>query len=157
MSSMPTWGRKESWIWPPRGFYYTYGAIFMACVLCSLFVFLRFEFGLSPLQKYYLPYSIRTWASGWRFQAAQYQLLYVAGPHKQPRLALDSDVEKGTTPQIKEHPLPLKVSATDQAAGYTNIFREPPHLYQNPYMVREMPPPSYPGPTSTPLPKSYQG
>ena len=66
MSSIPTWGRKESWIWPPRGFYYTYGAIFITCVLCAFFVYLRFEFGLSPLQRYYLPYTIRTWTSGWR-------------------------------------------------------------------------------------------
>ena len=66
MPATQTWGRKESWIWPPRGFYYTYGAIFIAIVLCAFFLYLRFEFGISPLQRYYLPYSIRAWASGWR-------------------------------------------------------------------------------------------
>jgi hypothetical protein len=78
MSITPTWGRKGSSIWPPRGFYCSYGAIFLAGVLCALFVYLRFEFGLSPLQRYYLPYSIRTWTSGWRAPAGQYQLLYIA-------------------------------------------------------------------------------
>src|SRR5271170_6472154 len=124
MSSIPTWGRKESWIWPPRGFYYTYGVIFIACVLCGFFVYLRFEFGLSPLQRYYLPYAIRTWTSGWRVATAQYQLLYVTGPHKQPRMALDSDVENGKTPQASGHPLPVKPSAGAEGAGYTSIFRE---------------------------------
>jgi len=85
MSSTSTWGRKESWIWPPRGFYYTYGAIFLASLLCALFFYLRFEFGLSPLQQYYLPYSIRTWTSGWRVPAGQYQLLYIAGSHRPTR------------------------------------------------------------------------
>jgi hypothetical protein len=131
MSNIPTWGRKESWIWPPRGFYYTYGAIFIAYVLCGFFLYLRFEFGLSPLQRYYLPYSIRTWTSGLRVPTAQYQLLFVTGPHKQPRVALDSDVENGNTPQSSGHPLPVKLSASAEAAGYVSILREPPRFYQN--------------------------
>jgi hypothetical protein len=38
MSSTQNWGRRESWIWPPRGFYFTYGAVFIAAVLCSFFL-----------------------------------------------------------------------------------------------------------------------
>jgi hypothetical protein len=131
MSNIPTWGRKESWIWPPRGFYYTYGAIFLACIFCALLVYLRFEFGLSPLQKYYLPYSIRTWASGWRSPAAQYQLLYVGGPRKQARVALDADVKSGRTLQANARTLPIELSAGAEAAGYTSLFQETPRLYQN--------------------------
>jgi hypothetical protein len=131
MSSTLTWGRKESWIWPPRGFYYTYGAIFLAGILCALFVYLRFEFGLSPLQRYYLPYSIRTWTSGWRAPTGQYQLLYIAGSHRPTRVALDSDVEAGTTAQMNGRPLPVKLSAAAQNAGYMTLFREAPRRYQN--------------------------
>jgi Type IV secretion-system coupling protein DNA-binding domain len=131
MSSIPTWGRKESWIWPPRGFYYTYCSIFIACALCAFFVYLRFEFGLSPLQRYYLPYSIRTWTSGWRVATAQYQLLYVTGPRKQTRVALDSDVENGKTPQTNGFALPVRLAAGPEVAGYTSIFREAPRFYQN--------------------------
>jgi hypothetical protein len=131
MSSTQTWGRKESWIWPPRGFYYTYGAIFIAIVLCGFFCYLRFQFGLSPLQRYYLPYSIRTWASGWRQPTGQYQLLYVTGPDRQPRVTLDADVEVGTTPQPGQRPLPLKLSDAAQAGGYTSLYREPARAYQN--------------------------
>src|SRR6266702_3011222 len=102
MPRTPTWGRRESWIWPPRGFYYTYGAIFIGLVLCGLFCYLRFQFGLSPIQRYYFPYSIRTWTLGWRQPIGQYQLLYVAGPNRPPRVALDSDVQAGITPQPKQ-------------------------------------------------------
>lgn len=131
MPATQTWGRKESWIWPPRGFYYTYGAIFIAVALCGFFLYLRFEFGMSPLQHYYLPYSIRTWASAWRQPAGQYQLIYVAGPNRQPRIALDSDVDTGKTPQRGQHPLPLRVSAVAESAGYSSLYREPSRTYQN--------------------------
>jgi Type IV secretion-system coupling protein DNA-binding domain len=131
MTATQTWGRKESWIWPPRGFYYTYGAILLACLLGASFVFLRFEFGMSPLQRYYLPYSIRTWSSGWRAPSGQYQLLYAVGPHKPTRVALDPDVQVGTTPQPNGHSLPVKLSATAQGAGYKTLFREAPRRYQN--------------------------
>jgi hypothetical protein len=131
MPATQTWGRKESWIWPPRGFYYTYGAIFLTIVLCGFFLYLRFAFGMSPLQRYYLPYSIRTWTSGWRQPTGQYQLLYVAGPGSHPRVALDSDVQSGETLQPGQRPLPVQLSAAARSAGYATLFREAPHAYQN--------------------------
>lgn len=54
------WGRTETIIWPPRSPIYTYGAIFLACIAASLFVYLRFTFALTPLQQFYLPYYLRT-------------------------------------------------------------------------------------------------
>ena len=54
------WGRKETIIWPPRQPIYTIGALFLALIVTGLFVYLRFQFGLSPLQRYYLPYYFRT-------------------------------------------------------------------------------------------------
>ena len=131
MSSTQNWGRRESWIWPPRGFYYTYGAVFIAAVLCSFFLYLRFEFGISPLQRYYLPYVIRAWASEWRISPSRYQLVYVAGPRQGSHIALDSDVEAGATAQPNSRPLPLKLSSTAQGKGYTMLFREAPRFYQN--------------------------
>lgn len=131
MHATQTWGRKESWIWPPRGFYYTYGAIFIAAVLCGCFMYLRFQFAMTPLQRYYLPYSIRTWTSAWRQPIGQYQLLYVAGPNRQPRVALDADVDAGKTPQPGQPPLPLKVSLVAESAGYSALYREPSRAYQN--------------------------
>ena len=131
MPSAQTWGRKESWIWPPRGFYYTYGAISIAVVLCGSFLYLRFEFGLSPLQRYYLPYVVRSWTSDWRQPTGQYQLLCIGGPGKPARVALDPDVKSGTTAQPDQSALPLELSAAAQNAGYTSLFREPKRSYQN--------------------------
>ena len=100
-------------------------------MLCGFFLYLRFEFGMSPLQRYYLPYSIRTWTSGWRQSTGQYQLLYVAGPGRQPRVALDSDVQSGETRQPGQRPLPVQLSGAARSAGYTTLFREAPRAYQN--------------------------
>jgi hypothetical protein len=54
MPTVQQWGRRESIIWPPRGYLYTLGAFFLACVATGFFIYLRFQFGLQPLQRYYL-------------------------------------------------------------------------------------------------------
>lgn len=127
----PTWGRKESWIWPPRGFYFTWGAVFIAIVLCGFFCYLRFEFAMSPLQRYYLPYAVRTWSTGWRPSTGRYQLLYISGAGRQPRVALDTDLAEGKTPELGQKPLPMTISEAARNAGYTNLFRESSRAYQN--------------------------
>lgn len=131
MPAHSIWGRKESWIWPPRGFYYTWGAVFIALVLCGFFCYLRFEFVMSPLQRYYLPYSIRTSILAlWR-PAAEYQLLYVTGPGRPSRIALGADVVAGKTVQAGKHALPVAVSPSAQHAGYTILFPEKQQAYRN--------------------------
>ena len=64
MPAVQQWGRRESIIWPPRHYLYTFGAIFLALVATGLFVYVRFQFGLSPLERYYLPYYLRTELAG---------------------------------------------------------------------------------------------
>ncbi len=39
-----TWGRKETIIWPPHSPIYTYGAIFLALILTTLFLYCRLSF-----------------------------------------------------------------------------------------------------------------
>ena len=56
MPKLQKWGREESLVWPPRGFYYTQGAILIALLAAGFLVSLRFHLGLSPLEQYYLPY-----------------------------------------------------------------------------------------------------
>jgi type IV secretory pathway TraG/TraD family ATPase VirD4 len=122
MATEQRWGRKESIIWPPRGFYYTWGALFLALLLAGFLVYVRFDFGLSPLQRYYLPYYFR---SGITIRpSAKFQLLYITDG-KQSRLALPNDVDLGETPQPAGKPLPLRAVA---GAG-SSIFREPERLY----------------------------
>jgi cytochrome P450 len=56
MATVQQWEPKESIIWPPRGYVYTLGAFIFACILMGIFTYIRFQYGLSPLQRYYLPY-----------------------------------------------------------------------------------------------------
>ena len=62
--AMTKWGRKETIIWPPHSPIYTYGAVFMAVVLTGLFLYCRFSFGNSPLQRFYTPIYIRSSVAG---------------------------------------------------------------------------------------------
>jgi hypothetical protein len=100
MPAVQQWGRKESIIWPPRRYLYTLGALFLALVATGFFICVRFQFGLSPLERYYLPYYLRTDIAGIARPASTYQLLYVSDGKSRARPALDADVEAGATPQL---------------------------------------------------------
>jgi hypothetical protein len=43
MATVQEWGRKESVIWPPRGYIYTIGAFIFACILTGIFIYIRFQ------------------------------------------------------------------------------------------------------------------
>lgn len=131
MTSVQQWGRKESVIWPPRGFYYTYGAIFLAIVLTGFLSWVHFRFGLSPMEQYYLPYYFRTEAAELRHPTSSYQLIYMTDGKTHSRIALDRDVQPGKTPQIGGKPLPFALSAQASAQGFRYAMREAPRPYQN--------------------------
>ena len=78
MSNVQQWGRRESIIWPPRGLLYTFGAFFLALIATGVFVFLRFQFGLDPLARYYIPYYFRTETIGSFHPSGLYQLLVIS-------------------------------------------------------------------------------
>jgi hypothetical protein len=80
MSTVQQWGRKESLIWPPQGYVYTLGAFVFACILTGVFVYIHFQYGLLPLQRYYLPYYLRSETAGLTHPVSAYQLLYVSDP-----------------------------------------------------------------------------
>ena len=131
---MPTvqhWGRKESVLWPPSGYVYTLGALVFACILTGIFIYIRFQFGLSPLERYYLPYYFRTETAGLSHPVSQYQLLYVSDGDKLRRAALDSDVRAGSTPQFGGKPLPLKLTPQASEHGRFFLMRESLCSYQN--------------------------
>jgi hypothetical protein len=110
MPTVQEWGRKESIIWPPRGFYYSYGAIFLAVVVTGFLMYVRFQFSLSPLEKYYLPYYIRTETTGILRPTGIYQLVYITDGNSQSHIAMDADVAPGQTRQFSGKPLPLVLS-----------------------------------------------
>src|ERR1700732_1891556 len=80
------WGRKESIIWPPHSPIYTYGAIFMALVLAGLFLYCRFTFGNTPLQRFYTPTYIRSSVAGaiGTSRRDNYRMLMVGGRGNSP-------------------------------------------------------------------------
>ena len=131
MNTVQQWGRKESIIWPPRGFYYTYGATFLAVVATGFLMYVHFSLSLSPLEQYYLPYYIRTEAAGLVRSTGMYQLLYISDGKSHSRLAMDGDVAAGETRQLSGRPLPLALSATGLKQGFRYIFREVQHPYPN--------------------------
>src|SRR5580658_6751169 len=111
MPRVQQWGRRESIIWPPRSYLYTLSAFFLSLAATGLFVYVHFQFGFSPLERYYLPYYLRSEMPSLTRHASTYQLLYVSDGKSQSRPSLDADVEKGATPQVTGARLPLALSA----------------------------------------------
>ena len=130
---MPTtkWGRKETMIWPPRSPIYTYGAVFMACVLTGLFLYCRFSFGNNSLQRFYTPIYIRSSIAGAIVTGRQdsYRMLMVGAREIPPRLATNADVMDGKTPEPGSKPIPLALSKSALQHGYVLLYLGPEQSY----------------------------
>src|ERR1700733_8520694 len=125
--AMTKWGRKESIIWPPHSPIYTYGALFLALVLTGLFLYCRFTFGNSALQRYYTPIYIRSsvaCAIG-ATRRDNYRLLMVGYRGIPPRLAMNADVTNGKTAEPGGKPIPLALSKFALQHGYTLLYLGP--------------------------------
>jgi type IV secretory pathway TraG/TraD family ATPase VirD4 len=131
MPTVQQWGRKESLIWPPRSYIYTLGAFSLALVATGFFIYIRFQYGLSPLERYYLPYYLRSETAGLTHQASTYQMLYVSDGQTAGRPALDGDVQPGSTPQFGGKPVPLTLTPQAAQHGAYYLLREPPRMYPN--------------------------
>jgi type IV secretory pathway TraG/TraD family ATPase VirD4 len=131
MPAIQQWGRKESIIWPPRGFPYTLGGLFFSLVATGFFVYIRFQYGLQPLERYYLPYYLRSETAGLTHPASNYQMIYISDGKSRSRAALESDVEAATAPQTSGAPSPLVLSAAATQQGFRYLFREPLRSYPN--------------------------
>src|ERR1700758_3873685 len=118
------WGRKESVIWPPHSAIYSYGAVFMALVLTGIFLYCRFTFGNSPLQRFYTPTYIRSSVAGAiaTNRRDNYRMIMVGPRGLQPRLATNTDVTDGTTPQPGRKPIPLALSQPALQQGYMILY-----------------------------------
>jgi type IV secretory pathway TraG/TraD family ATPase VirD4 len=125
------WGRKESIIWPPHSPIYTYGAVFMALVLTGLFLYCRFTFGNSPLQRFYTPTYIRSSVAGaiGTSRRNNYRMLMVGARGIPSRLATKADVTDGMTPQPGGKPIPLALSQAALQSGYTILYLGPQQNY----------------------------
>ena len=123
--AMTKWGRKETIIWPPHSPIYTYGALFMTVVLTGLFLYCRFGFGNSPLQRFYTPIYIRSSVVGaiGATRRDNYRMLMVVARGIPPRLATDADVTEGNTPEPGSKPLPLALSQSALQHGYVLLYQ----------------------------------
>src|SRR5215813_1121324 len=117
MSTVQHWGRREAIIWPPSGYLYTLGALFLACVATGFLVYVRFQYGLLPLERYYLPYYLRTELTGLAHPVSSYQMLHVSDGRSLGPPAVESDVQLGSTPQYGAQPLPLMLSPQSAENG----------------------------------------
>jgi hypothetical protein len=129
--AMTKWGRKETIIWPPHSPIYTYGAVFMAAVLTGLFLFCRFSFGNSPLQRFYMPIYIRSSVAGaiGGTRRDNYRMLMVGARGVTPRLATNADVTDGKTPEPGGKPIQLELSQSALRHGYVLLYQESPRNY----------------------------
>ena len=125
------WGRKETMIWPPHSPIYTYGAVFMACVLTGLFLYCRFSFGNNSLQRFYTPIYIRSSIAGAIGAGRQYsyRMLMVGARGMAPRLAMNADVMDGKTPEPGGKPIPLALSRPALQRGYVLLYLGPEQSY----------------------------
>jgi type IV secretory pathway TraG/TraD family ATPase VirD4 len=124
------WGRKETIIFPPHSPIYTYGAVFLAFVLTGCFIYLRFSYGQTPLQQFYTPIYARTAAGAALDKKDKYQLLYVGDGGKPGRIAVETDVQAGSTPTVGGKQIPLALSRAATASGLRALYRglEQPYL-----------------------------
>jgi type IV secretory pathway TraG/TraD family ATPase VirD4 len=125
------WGRKETIIFPPHSPIYTYGAVFLAVIATGLFVYLRFSFALTPLQRFYLPYYLRTQIAGIMHKTDKYQLLAIRDAQNRVRIATEEDVQEGSTPEPNGQRLPLQLSPKARAAGLSSLYRARAIAYLN--------------------------
>src|SRR5580658_83030 len=128
---MTKWGRKETVIWPPHSPIYTYGAVFMTVVLTGLFVYCRFAFGSSPLQRFYMPAYIRSSVAGaiGKNRRDNYRMLMLGARGIPPRLATNADVTRGKTPEPGGKPIPLALSQSSLRRGDVLLSLGPEQSY----------------------------
>ncbi len=125
------WGRRETIIFPPHGAVYTYGAVFFAVILTGLFVYLRFAFGITPLQRFYTPIYIRSSVAGGvsASRKDKYRLVMIGARGIRPRPATDAEVRYGNTPQPGTKALPLALSQSALQSGYDLLYQDAERTY----------------------------
>ena len=124
-------GRDESFFWPPLGFFYSYGAVFLSVVLAGFFIYLHCTFALEPLARYYLPVYLRSELAESVKPADKYQLVFVLDDQREPRLVTPSDVTTGSTAQLIGPSLPFELSSGARRDGARFLWREAPRQYSN--------------------------
>ena len=85
------WGRKETVVWPPRMPVYSYIAIGVVALLTALLGWEVFHFRQTPFERMYAGTYMRAAVGSLYGGKGRYPLLYMDGPGKPSRLAVESD------------------------------------------------------------------
>src|ERR1700686_854011 len=91
------WGKKKKTIWPPRGMIRTLGARLIPLDAIFAIASLRFAFGLSPLQQFYLPAFARSAVLAQVTENNAYRLLLIADAKGRSRFAVEAALVPGET------------------------------------------------------------
>lgn len=126
-----TWGRKETIIWPPHKPIYTLGAFFLALIATGFFVYLRFAFAFSPLERFYLPTYIKTSIAPTLRSSGKYQMLLISDGGRHVWYAREEDVQAGATQQVNAKPIQLALSDAARLRGVKFLYRSAPLIFQN--------------------------
>lgn len=102
------------------------GSFHLRMHVTGIFIWIRFQYELSLLQRYYPPSCLRTETAGLTHPISQYQLLYVSDGEKMRRAALDNDLQPGSTRQFGGKPLPLMLTRDPAQQGRFHLMREGP-------------------------------
>ena len=126
-----TWGRKQNTFWPRRGFVHTAGALALCLLLFLGIVYLRFSFGLTDLERFYLPIYVRTAALSGTIPNSSYSLLVITDKKGRGHVALEDDLAPGVTQSSPTTTLPFVPSEQARSNGFVQIFFERKRSYQN--------------------------
>lgn len=121
-----TWGRKETIVWPPHKPIYTLGALFLGLIATGFFVYFRFVFVLSPLQKFYVPTYIKAAATASIPFHIKYRMLVMSNAKHHVWYARAGDVKPGSTRQPTGKPIPLQLSDSARQKGMVWLYRSAP-------------------------------
>lgn len=117
-----TWGRKETIVWPPHKPIYTLGAFFLGLIATGFFVYFRFVFVLSPLQRFYVPTYIKAVATASIPFDLKYRMLVMSNAKHHVWYARAVDVKPGSTAQQKGKPIPLQLSDSARQKGMVWLY-----------------------------------
>src|SRR5216683_3205488 len=119
------WGRNEATIWPRRGMIRTLGALLISLTAIFAIAYLRFAFGLSPLQQFYLPAFARSAVLAQVTQNNAYRLLLIADAKGRSRFAIEADLVPGDTQVLGARPVPFALSDLAKRNGFMRLVLAP--------------------------------
>ena len=130
------WGRKERLVWAPHMPIYSYGAVAAAFLCAVFFLWESYAFQQLEIRKAYTTEYIRAGIGSEFSQHGKYRLLMLGGSKRPGRLAVPADFVDGTTLLPGGASVPVMLSPSARALGFTFFQRAPAQSYGDASMCR---------------------